>query len=251
MWNLKIRHRVYGRLCAAVLLVSGLGILSQGIDIHAQDPPLVVAASQTVTYVGPVDGDAKNTRRIAIVVEGDQFIAYSCSSDANFNKVYAIWFKGSAKDGRIRATQDNVELEGSLVGTRYTGTLTAKNAAPLSFKAAAIVRSPIAGLYRATDTVKDADFVIGWIVDGNHNVVGSCRNKKTGNQAVLKPKKPLPPPPVEQPAPEEVAKQEQVADEVLIVQADEEAEQQVQAQKVRSVTQVTPGKKVPLPKKKK
>ena len=80
---------------------------------------------------------------------------------------------------------------------------------------------------------------------GLHNVVGSCRNKKTGAQQVLQPAAPLPPPPAQQPTPEEAAQQQQVADEVLVVQVDEEAEAQVQAQKVKSVAQVPSGKKVP------
>ena len=243
-----ILHRVRNRLqlTTKVILFAAacFGCLSDTAPCAAQ-------SAKSTTYVGPIDGDAKAVRRMAIVVQGNEFVAYACSTDEAFNKTYAVWFKGTTKDGRIQSTLNDVTLDATLKETRFSGTLTAKGTDLLTFRAAAIVRSPIAGLYRATDTVKDSEFIVGWIVDGAHNVVGSCQNKKSGAQQVLKPAKPLPPPPVQQPAPEEVQQQEQVADEVLVVQVDEEAEQQVQAQKVKSVAQVPNGKKVPLPKKKK
>lgn len=212
---------------------------------------LAAQPAKSTTFVGPVDGDAKSLRRIAIVVQDNQFVAYVCSKDEEFNKGYSRWLKGSVKDGKIAATEEGLTVQGELQDGRFNGTVTGKDAKPLGFRAAAIVRSPVAGLYRATDKVKDAEFVVGWIVDGLHNVVGSCRNKKTGAQQVLQPAAPLPPPPAQQPTPEEAADQQQVADEVLVVQVDEEADAQVQAQKVKSVAQVPAGKKVPLSRKKK
>jgi hypothetical protein len=230
---------------------SGISVAACLIISLAQNWSHAAESGKSTTFVGRVDGDAKSLRRIAIVVQDNQFIAYVCSKDAEFNKTYSRWIKGSVENGKLNASAEGVSVQGELNDGRFSGTVAGKDAKALNFRAAAIVRSPVAGLYRATDTVKDSEFVVGWIVDGLHNVVGSCKNKKTGAQQVLQPAKPLPTPPAQQPTPEEAAAQETAADEVLVVQVDQEAEAQVQAQKVKSVAQVPAGKKVPLAKKKK
>jgi hypothetical protein len=196
------------------------------------------AAPTATTYIGTLP--AEPPARVAIVVEGDAFLAYACGKTDEFNWSASAWFKGSVRDGRIEATADGKTLTATLTDGTVRGTLSADGrdreftAKPASAKGAA-------GLYRAVRDVKGDTIVAGWIVDEKHQVVGGCQGKKRKSIAIQPPAPlPPPPPPNQDPPPE----QAQQVEDVLLVQVDEEAEVAVQGEKVTSATKPPTGRVV-------
>jgi hypothetical protein len=125
-------------------------------------------------------GDAK----IAIVLEGDAFVAYTCGERTAFNRGYSRWWKGTLGSTAVQSEQGNVTLslersDGSLVGT------VASPEYELYFSAEPIPKDSRAGLYRAESKSKDLDYVLGWIVDTDGSVVGCCSCKQTGARRAL------------------------------------------------------------------
>jgi hypothetical protein len=194
------------------------------------------AAAAATTYIGTLP--AEPPARVAIVVEGDAFLAYACGKTDEFNQSASAWFKGTIRDGRIEATVEGKSLTATLADGTIRGTLTADGrerefiAKPVSAKSAA-------GLYRATRDVKGDTIVAGWIVDAKHQVVGGCQGKKRKPVAIQPPAPLPPPPPANQDPPPE---QGQQVEDLLLVQVDEEPEVAVQGEKVTSATKPPAGK---------
>ncbi len=182
MWNLKIRHRKYGRLCAAVLLMGGLGILSTHVDINAQDPPGAVAESQSFTYIGDVDGG-----KVGVVASASDFVAYVCGGNDAFNKKCSRWMKGKVAAGKLSgAAPDGSKIEATVADDTVTGTVTTKDGTKLPFTAPkANTETTLAGLYRAEDKSDTSDIVSGWIIDEKETIVGAANDRKQGKIGTL------------------------------------------------------------------
>ena len=205
-------------------------------------------AKTATTFIGTLP--AEPPARVAIVVEGDTFLAYACGQTDDFNKVASAWFKGTVKNGRIESTEDGKTLSAVLKDGVARGSLTAAGK-EREFTAKPVAPTAIAGLYRATKEVNGDPLVLGWIVDAKHQVVGGCQGKKQPPIA-LKPAKPLPPPPpppAEEPPPEPPAEQKQQAEESLIGQFESEPGVAVQGEKVTSAVKPPTGKIVRAQKK--
>lgn len=198
------------------------------------------AAAQpaATTYIGTLP--AEPPARVAVVVEGDAFLAYACGQTDDFNAAASAWFKGTVTNGRIEATEGGKSLSAKLADGTVRGTLTAAGK-EREFTAKPVPPTAIAGLYRATREVKGDPLVLGWIVDSKHQVVGGCQGKKRAPVA-LKPEGPLPPPPAPAPAEEPQPEQRQQAEESLIGQFEEEPGVAVQGEKVRSAVKPPAGR---------
>jgi hypothetical protein len=159
-------RRAFG-LAAAMSLV-----LLFGASAPADEKP---AAGRT--YIGVLDGAPKNSL-IAIVVQGNEVLAYACGEEEAFNMRTARWFRGAAADGEVLATTDGVKLTATIGKDAVAGTLTGSDGKALKFKATPAGEH--AGLFRAEGTVEGEDHVAGWIADGKETVVGSHHKKKHG-----------------------------------------------------------------------
>lgn len=196
------------------------------------------AAPAATTYIGTLP--AEQPARVAVVVEGDAFLAYACGKTDEFNRSASAWFKGTVRDGRIEAAAEGKTLAATLKDGTIRGTLTA-DGRDREFTAKPVPQKATAGLYRATLDLNGDTMVAGWIVDAKHQVVGGCQSKNRKPVALPVPA-PLPPPapPKQDPPPE----QAQQVEEVLFVQADEEPGVAVQGEKVSSATEPPVGKVV-------
>jgi len=198
--------------------------------------PVAFAADAT-TYIGVLP--AEPPARIAVVVEGDSFLAYACGKTDEFNQAHSAWFKGSVKSGRMEATADGKTFSAALEKGTVHGSLATDGKAK-EFTAKPVPASAIAGLYRATRDVNGDSLVFGWIVDAKHQVAGGCHGKKQ-KPIALQPKAPLSPPAAtpEKPTPE----QKQEADEFIVQQVDPDLS--VQGEKVTSAVNPPAGKAIP------
>jgi hypothetical protein len=190
------------------------------------------------TYIGTLP--AEPPARVAVVIEGDAFLAYACGQTDEFNQSASAWFKGTIRDDRIEASADGKTLTATLADGAIRGTLTA-DGREREFTARPVSPKSVAGLYRATRDVSGDTLVMGWIVDAKHQVVGGCQGKNR-KAVALKPPAPLPPPtPANQDPPPEQAQQ---AEELILQQVDEEPGVAVQGEKVTSPTNPPAGKVV-------
>jgi hypothetical protein len=194
-------------------------------------PPAVV------TYVGVVP--AEPPARVAVVVEGDAFLAYVCGRTDDFNQAAAAWFKGTVRGGKIDAETNGKRLSAVVEGGTVRGSVEAEGRTR-GFTAAPV--GGAAGLYRAAR----GERVFGWVVDANHQVVGGCHSKSRPPVA-LTVARPLTPPAPKQPGAKVAAKAE--VEELLVEQVDEEPGVAVQGQRVESAVNPPPGRVVPVPKK--
>jgi hypothetical protein len=125
--------------------------------------PAEESEPEPVTYVGYVDGGGAS---VAVIVTGDEAIAYVCDGAA-----VEAWLDGSAEGGRLDLTGPNGSLTGSYDEQGATGDVTAGEHS-WTF-AIAEVAAP-EGLYRFADTVVGgADVVAGWIVLPDGTQVGA------------------------------------------------------------------------------
>lgn len=178
---------------------------------------------------------AEPPARIAVVVEGDTFLAYACGKTDEFNQAHSAWFKGSVKDGRLEATVGGKTFAAAVEKGTVRGSLVT-DGKEKEFTAKPVPAAAIAGLYRATREVDGDPLVFGWIVDAKHQVAGGCQGKKQKPFA-LQPKAPLPPP-AETPPPE----QKQQAEELIVQQVDADPGVAVQGEKVTSAVNPPAGK---------
>lgn len=192
------------------------------------------AKTKTMTYIGTLPADPP--ARVAIVIEGDTFLAYACGQTDDFNKIASAWFSGTINNGRIVAAEGGKKLSAMLGDDAVRGSMTA-GGRERDFTAKPVSPTAIAGLYRATREVTGDVLVLGWIVDAKHQVVGGCQGKKR-EPVALRPAKPLPSPTAKEPKPEE----RQDAEESLIGQFEEEPGVSLQGQKVTSAVKPPSGK---------
>jgi hypothetical protein len=188
------------------------------------------------TYIGVLP--AEPPARVAVVVEGNTFLAYACGQTDDFNQSASAWFRGTVSNGRLEATVGGKTLTAAVERGQVRGTLTGDGDREREFTAKPVPRTAVAGLYRATHEVDGDTLVFGWIVDTKHQVAGGCHGKKR-KAVALQPKAPLPPP-VPNPSPE----QKRESQDLIVQQVDEEPEVQVQGEKVTSAVTPPAGKVV-------
>jgi hypothetical protein len=221
--------------------LTGLGSL---FALVAFGGPAAAQPKGATTFIGTLP--AEPPARVAVVVEGDKFLAYCCGQTDDFNKAASAWFSGSVKNGRIEAKVDGKTLSAALTAGTVRGSL-AIAGRDREFTAKPVAPTAIAGLYRATREANGDTVVMGWIVDAQHQVVGGCQSKKYPPIA-LKPAKPLPPPPpppvADEPPPEPPAEQKEQAADSLIGQIEEEPGVALQGEKVASAVKPPAGKVV-------
>ena len=226
------------------------------------------ANAEPQTYVGKLPtrtGDAK----LAIVVEGDSFVAYSCGERSAFNQNYSRWWKGSVESAAAGLEQAGVKLMFEKSGAQLVGKITGNNQ-QLDFQIAAVPTNSAAGLYRGEKTFRDRDYVLGWIVDLKGKIVGSCSCKQTGIRTALptvrrlapakgnaessakkekkdvpaKPKRPAEEPREEPAEPVENAKDSDDASEGLSAAVAVDDDEEVKPAKVKSPKQLPAGKRI-------
>lgn len=224
--------------CARILT----GLSSLLVLAALGGPAAAQPTKGATTYIGTLP--AEPPARVAVVVEGEKFLAYACGQTDDFNRAASAWFSGTVQNGRIEAKVDGKTLSAALADGAVKGAL-AIAGREREFTAKPVSASAIAGLYRAVRAGKDDTVVMGWIVDAQHQVVGGCQSKKYPPVA-LKPAKPLPPPPppAEEPKPE----QKQKTEEALIGQFESEPGVALVGEKVTSATDLPTGKVVDVPK---
>jgi hypothetical protein len=123
------------------------------------NPPVT---SLNVTWAGKVVGGKAS---VAIVAKGNQAIAYACDG-----RKLEAWLKGTATAGKLSLTGANgASLTGTFGNGRAKGTLVA-DGRQWTFDVGA-VKKP-SGLYRATNNVRNARLVGGWIVLADGTQVG-------------------------------------------------------------------------------
>jgi len=190
----KLRSRLWTWTGAALVATATAGVIAP--NFLAAQPPAetaakteeTAAAAPARTFVGEMKG-APESARIAVVMDGDKFVAYVCSGDQSFNDTFSRWFRGNVKGGNLSAKTDcEAVLSATLKGDAVSGSIT-KEGKKHEFTAAAVAGDSNAGLFRAGDTFDDNDFVVGWIVDEKENVVGTG-GVKGGKVQTLAPPKP-------------------------------------------------------------
>ena len=207
------------------------GMVFACLNATAADKPAVT------TFIGVLP--AEPPARIAVVVEGNAFLAYACGHTDEFNQAASAWFKGTVTNGCIEGSINGKALAAVMDRGQIRGTLTTDGDREREFTAKPVSPTAVAGLYRATKDVDGDTLVFGWIVDAKHQLVGGCQGKKK-KAVALQAKKPLPPaPPVNEDPPAEEKKQ---AEDLLVQQVDEEPEVAVQGEKVTSAVQPPAGK---------
>lgn len=195
------------------------------------------ADSPATTFIGVLP--AEPPARIAVVVEGNTFLAYACGRTDEFNRAASAWFKGTVTAGRLEATAGDLRLSATLENRAVRGALTTAGDREREFTARPVSPTAVAGLYRAVKEVDGDALVYGWIVDAKHQVVGGCRGKKKPAVA-LQANKPLPPaPPANEDPPADEKRQ---AEDLIVQQVDEEPEVAVQGEKVTSAVTPPAGK---------
>jgi hypothetical protein len=235
----------------ACRVVSALGLAAAAAIGWGAEPP-----APSRTYVGELAGGPRSAR-IALVIQGNAVVAYACSQDQQFNQDHARWYEGELKDQRLAVTRDGRQLTARVEGDMVKGTLVGPDGREMTFTTRRTAANSLAGLYRGEDRFAGEDYVLGWIVDQNHDVVGAGFNKRRIKVVVLKPVKRLPPPPVqvevpaEQPPPQndqqaqaQADQQTKQAQDALQAQVDPNARVAVEAQQVVVPRKLPSGKKI-------
>jgi serine/threonine-protein kinase len=125
--------------------------------------PTETEAAQAVTYVGYVDGGGAS---VAVIITGDEAIAYLCDGNA-----VEAWLDGGAVDGQLELTGERGSLTGDFDDLQASGQATADDQA-WTFTIEAV--EPPEGLYRFADTIAgEAEVVGGWIVLPDGTQVGA------------------------------------------------------------------------------
>jgi hypothetical protein len=197
------------------------------------------ADGRATTYIGVLPSEPP--ARVAVVVEGDSFVAYVCGATDDFNRHASAWFKGEIRNRRIESTANGKTLSAELGDGSLRGTLSAEGKTR-EFTAKPVAANGLPGLYRATREQGDDRQVLGWIVDEKRVVVGGCHGSKSSPVA-LKPAKQ--PPQVKAKAnvpPKETA--ENGDGDLQIRQVDDESGEGVEGEKVQSAVTLPPGKPV-------
>jgi hypothetical protein len=130
-------------------------------------------AGKAVSYVGKLNG-GPTSARVAVVADGDDFIAYVCSSDDAFNQKASRWFKGKLEDGKFSTEPDGLKLNGAITASGLKGTLSGEE--EMTFSAKATDNATMAGLFRAEFNDGEDDMIGGWIVDEEDEAVGAANS---------------------------------------------------------------------------
>ncbi|HEU4544530.1 MAG TPA: hypothetical protein VFR23_25615 [Jiangellaceae bacterium] len=125
--------------------------------------PTETETAESVTYVGYVGGGGAS---VAVIVTGDEAIAYVCDGSS-----VEAWLDGSAEGGELDLTGERGSLTGTFDDLQATGEATADEQA-WTFTIDAV--DPPEGLYRFADTISGgAEVVGGWIVLPDGTQVGA------------------------------------------------------------------------------
>jgi serine/threonine-protein kinase len=125
--------------------------------------PTETQAAESVTYVGYVDGGGAS---VAVIVTGDEAIAYLCDGSSA-----EAWLDGSADGGELDLTGERGSLTGDFDDLQASGQAAADDQT-WTFTIEAV--EPPEGLYRFADTIAGgAEVVGGWIVLPDGTQVGA------------------------------------------------------------------------------
>jgi hypothetical protein len=128
-----------------------------------QTEPAPAEEPEPVTYVGWADGGGAS---VAIIVTGDEAIAYVCDG-----ATVEAWLSGSARNGELLLSGDAGTLTGSYDDALASGE-TSASGRDFTFSIETVAAPE--GLYRFADTIAGgADVVGGWIVLPDGTQVGA------------------------------------------------------------------------------
>lgn len=171
--TVNLKRRLWAWSAAALVAAGAAGGIAPSLfaaDERADAPEAPAAAA--TTFIGELKG-APESARIAVVVDGDKFVAYVCSGDQPFNDAFSRWLRGGANAGKLAAKTDcGATLTAAAAEDAVTGTLS-KGGKTHEFTARRIAGDSNAGLFRAAEEVGDDAYVIGWIADEKDVVVGT------------------------------------------------------------------------------
>jgi serine/threonine-protein kinase len=132
------------------------------VEPTVEPTPSPTEPEVSITYVGYVDGGGAS---VAVVVTGDEAIAYVCDGDS-----VEAWLEGSATDGELDLTGDGGSLTATNDDSQATGEASLGDNT-WTFTVEAV--DPPEGLYRFADTIAGgAEVVGGWIVLPDGTQVG-------------------------------------------------------------------------------
>jgi hypothetical protein len=135
--------------------------LSPSPEAPEAEPEEPAEETEPVTNVGDVDGGGAS---VAIVLNGDEAIAYVCDGEIE------EWLEGTASDGELSLSSDDGELTASYDEDGAAGDITALGES-WSFTVDEV--APPEGLYRVADTILGgAEVDGGWIVLPDGRQVG-------------------------------------------------------------------------------
>jgi len=151
------------------------------VAVFVATSAIAQAGDMSKTYIGKLQG-GPTSARVAMVADGENFMAYVCSADDEFNQKASRWFKGTMKGNEFSAERDGMRFSGALSSSGMDGTLSTGE--EMSFSAKATDDTTMAGLFRAEFNDGEDDIIGGWIVDENDETVGGSstatgKKKKT------------------------------------------------------------------------
>jgi hypothetical protein len=182
--RIRLKNRLRSWAGAAVLAACAAGVVAVP-HLRADDEKIETPAPRFTTYIGELK-NAPESARIALVVEESKFVAYVCSADQEFNNTFSRWLRGDVKDGQLSGTAGGIELTATLKGDTVSGSI--KKDKVHEFIAKAIPGDANAGLFRASETFNEDDYIVGWIIDEKGNVVGTG-GRRGGPVQTLQPPK--------------------------------------------------------------
>ena len=170
---------VYGLVFAVGLLVMSSVAVSKRVPAAtkaipstspapsaAPTPSPAPSAKVNAVWAGEVDGGGAT---IAISVRDGVAVAYLCDG-----KRAEIWLQGTADNGKLSlVSKKGAVLTGTFGEGTASGTISGSGQ-QWAFTIAAA--APPSGLYRSTETVRNAQVVCGWIVLAGGRQVGICNN---------------------------------------------------------------------------
>jgi hypothetical protein len=156
-----------------LVMVMAVAALLPGVQAHDED------TSALRTFGGHVTGIEDEF--VAVGIGGDSATIYICDGNIETGTVtIAEWFSGPVSGNKIDVTSaGGHRVEVTIEDTSATGKFTFKDGTVKEFELELLDGS--SGLYRSEFTLRDIDFVAGWLVLPDGSVRGAVRDLETGD----------------------------------------------------------------------
>jgi hypothetical protein len=128
-------------------------------------------------YVGIVEA---SDALVAIVIDGDQVLAYSCGGTENW-QTHTSWFSSQSEGASVGNMsfdligRSGLKLQGILNSDQAQGTLTLKDGTVLNWQANLVTENTPAGLYKLNQVSTEQEELTGLIVSNDLRSNGTIR----------------------------------------------------------------------------